>query len=250
MGGIPVISFSKSLMIACLASHAIAATATASESAGSHSPSATLSEQKLSRHHSVKDTRTAAFPLDRVASAVDDAESSHGNDMAMWRPDPSGPQGPMQVSAAAATDVGGGNRFDLAENRALGRAYLLQLFWRYRNWPDAIAAYNWGLGKMDAWVKAGRPSDKILVGVALYLKRVLNEAGLCAGVETGPVVNKEGMDGAREPAKSPADSLAYAACSAPGGFGGAFRLAAGPSRFYTRLEAGLQLALQRAAQSR
>jgi hypothetical protein len=156
----------------------------------------------------------------------------------------------MQVSAAAATDVGGGNRFDLAENRALGRAYLLQLFWRYRNWPDAIAAYNWGLGKMDAWVKAGRPSDKILVGVALYLKRVLNEAGLCAGVETAPVVNKEGMDGAREPAKSPADSLAYAACSAPGGFGGAFRLAAGPSRFYTRLEAGLQLALQRAAQSR
>jgi hypothetical protein len=34
-------------------------------------------------------------------------------DLAMWRPNPSGPQGPMQVGEAAATDVGGGDRFDL-----------------------------------------------------------------------------------------------------------------------------------------
>ena len=61
---------------------------------------------------------------DRVAAAVDGAESSHGQDLAMWRPDPSGPQGPMQVTAAAATDVGGGDRFDEAKNRAIGRAYL------------------------------------------------------------------------------------------------------------------------------
>ena len=79
----------------------------------------------------------------------------------MWRPDPSGPQGPMQVSEAAATDVGGGDRFDHVANRAIGRAYLAQLYWRYGNWPDAIAAYNWGIGKMDAWVKAGRPPDKV-----------------------------------------------------------------------------------------
>src|ERR1700751_5480356 len=94
-------------------------------------------------------------PLARVASAVDGAESSHGSDMAMWRPDPSGPQGPMQVSEAAATDVGGGDRFDLTQNRALGRAYLAQLYGRYKNWPDAIAAYNWGLRNVDSWVKAG-----------------------------------------------------------------------------------------------
>ena len=60
----------------------------------------------------------AALPdLDRVAFAVDGAESSHGADLRMWRPEPSEPQGPMQVSAAAAIDVGGGDRFDLAENR-------------------------------------------------------------------------------------------------------------------------------------
>jgi hypothetical protein len=51
--------------------------------------------------------------LDRIAYGVDGAESSHGGDPKMWRPElPNGPQGPMQVSAAAATDVGGGDRFD------------------------------------------------------------------------------------------------------------------------------------------
>ena len=32
-----------------------------------------------------------AAPLDRVAHAVDGAESSHGADLAMWRPHPAGP---------------------------------------------------------------------------------------------------------------------------------------------------------------
>ena len=85
----------------------------------------------------------SAADLDRVAFAVDGAESSHGADLRMWRPEPGGPQGPMQVSAAAAFDVGGGDRFDLAQNRALGRAYLAQMYRRYGNWQDAIAAYNW-----------------------------------------------------------------------------------------------------------
>jgi Transglycosylase SLT domain len=117
--------------------------------------------------------------LDRVAYAVDGAESSHGADVGMWRPRPQGPQGPMQVSAKAATDVGGGDRFNIRKNRALGRAYLAQLYRRYGNWADAIAAYNWGIGNLDNWIKAGRPSDKLLSGVAIYLRRVLHDSGLC-----------------------------------------------------------------------
>src|SRR5215472_15457624 len=54
--------------------------------------------------------------LDRMAVAVDAIESAHGANPAMWRADPFGPQGPMQVSAAAAADVGGGDRFDLGDN--------------------------------------------------------------------------------------------------------------------------------------
>jgi hypothetical protein len=118
--------------------------------------------------------------LDRVAAAVDGAESSHGQDLGMWRPDPSGPQGPMQVTAAAATDVGGGDRFDTAVNRAVGRAYLAALYRRYKNWPDAIAAYNWGIGKLNAWLVAGRPAGKLAKGVAAYTGRVLRDSGLCA----------------------------------------------------------------------
>ena len=74
-----------------------------------------------------------ATTLDHIAFAVDGAESSHGADPRIWRADPEGPQGPMQISAAAATDIGGGDRFDTFENRALGRAYLAHLFRRYAN---------------------------------------------------------------------------------------------------------------------
>jgi hypothetical protein len=123
--------------------------------------------------------------LDRVAFAVDGAESSHGADLRMWRPEPGGPQGPMQVSAAAAFDVGGGDRFDLAENRALGRAYLARMYRRYGNWQDAIAAYNWGPGNLDAWIGGGRAADKLPLGVERYRNRVLRDAVLAeAGITT------------------------------------------------------------------
>jgi Transglycosylase SLT domain len=85
----------------------------------------------------------------------------------------------MQISAPAARDVGGGDRFDLTQNRVMGRAYLEQLYRRYRNWPDAIAAYNWGLGKMDNWIKAGRLPDQILPDVVVYVRRVIGDSRLC-----------------------------------------------------------------------
>jgi hypothetical protein len=115
----------------------------------------------------------AAIVLDRIAFAVEGTESSYGADPKMWRAAADAPQGPMQVSAAAAADVGGGDRFDPAENRALGRAYLSHLYRRYANWPDAVAAYNWGPGNMDSWIGAGRPIDKFPIGVSIYRIRVM-----------------------------------------------------------------------------
>ena len=119
--------------------------------------------------------------LDRVAFAVDGAESSHGTDPAMWRPEPNGPQGPMQVSAAAASDSGGGDRFDLTQNRLLGRAYLARLYRRYGNWPDTVAAYNWGPGNMDAWIAQGRPPAGLPLEVERYCDRVLGDGGIVQG---------------------------------------------------------------------
>jgi len=125
--------------------------------------------------------RGGAVALDRVAYAVEEAESNHGADPLMWGPDPNGPQGPMQVSAAAAADVGGGDRFDERENRALGRAYLAQMYRRYGSWSDAVAAYNWGPGHMDSWISGGRPFDKFPLGVEIYRIRVLIGSSLGKG---------------------------------------------------------------------
>jgi Transglycosylase SLT domain len=122
---------------------------------------------------------TANSDLDRVTYAVDGAESSHGKDLSMWRPDPAGPQGPMQVSEKAARDVGNGDRFEAEQNRALGRAYLALLYRRYGNWADAISAYNWGIGKVDSWIRAGRPREKVVPGVVVYVRRVLHDSGVC-----------------------------------------------------------------------
>ena len=143
----------------------------------------------------------SAADLDRVAFAVDGAESSHGADLRMWRPEPGGPQGPMQVSAAAAFDVGGGDRFDLAQNRALGRAYLAQMYRRYGNWQDAIAAYNWGPGNLDAWIGGGRAADKLPLAVERYRNRVLREAVLA---EPGITIASPWASGAA-PSRGPAD---------------------------------------------
>lgn len=116
--------------------------------------------------------------LDRVAFAVDGAESGHGSNLAMWRPELDGPQGPMQISAAAALDVGGGDRFDMRENRLLGRAFLAKMYQRYGNWPDAIAAYNWGPGHLDQWIANGRPTEALPLETARYLLKVLRDAFL------------------------------------------------------------------------
>jgi hypothetical protein len=153
--------------------------AQAAELAAVTDSSVAISRTRRANQRAMREIPPGISSLDRVAYAVDGAESSHGEDLAMWGPDPSGPQGPMQVSAAAAADVGGGDRFDLTENRAIGRAYLAQLYRRYRNWPDAIAAYNWGMGNLDNWIQAGRPADKLVVGVAAYLRRVLRDSGMC-----------------------------------------------------------------------
>jgi transglycosylase-like protein with SLT domain len=124
--------------------------------------------------------RGGAAALDRIAFVVDGVESGHGTDPKMWGPNPDGPQGPMQVSAAAAEDVGGGDRFDERQNRALGRAYLALMYRRYGSWPDAIAAYNWGPGNMNSWISGGRAFNKLPPAVERYRMRVLLGSFLAA----------------------------------------------------------------------
>lgn len=202
--------------------------------------------------------------LDRVAYAVDGAESSHGEDLTMWRPDPSGPQGPMQVSGAAAADVGGGDRFNSMENRAIGRAYLGQLYLRYKNWPDAIAAYNWGMGNVDNWVKAGRPVDKFVIGVAAYLRRVLHDSGMCDGSTVASVrsprarmlpANPHSREVSVEEKEPETDPFALAVCADLIARGGVLdekdrSFLGAQGRFYNKLEKAMLLVTQHLPASR
>jgi hypothetical protein len=52
------------------------------------------------------------------------------------------------------------------------------MFRRYGNWPDAIAAYNWGPGSLDAWIAEGRAANRLPLEVERYRDRVLRDAAL------------------------------------------------------------------------
>jgi hypothetical protein len=173
------VSRNRAAAFLLLAMHALPLGATAGEHADSPSSRNIISGLHHPQQSSKSVNRGSDTALDRVTFAVDGAESSHGADLAMWRPDVSGPQGPMQVSQAAALDIGGGDRFDLTQNRAMGRAYLARLYRRYKNWPDAIAAYNWGASHVDNWINTGRLTDKLVISVAAYTSRVLRDSGVC-----------------------------------------------------------------------
>jgi hypothetical protein len=214
--------FVRSLLIVLLANQASIATAVAGERTILREPDAVIG-QKHPAGYATKDARvTPVTPLDRVATAVDGAESSHGKDIAMWRPDPSGPQGPMQVGEAAATDVGGGDRFNLRQNRAIGRAYLALLYGRYKNWPDTITAYNWGLSNVDTWIRAGRPPEKLLSGVAAYTTRVLYDSGLCYSTQTIQRRGSATLKGEPEFGTAMADLFTYSVLGNSDTDGGAF----------------------------
>src|SRR5271169_3663628 len=231
------------------------AVAQAGERTAPIDPSVAVIGTRSSGQGSIKSIRpNISAVLDRVAYAVD----GHGEDLTMWRPDPSGPQGPMQVSEPAAADVGGGDRFDSTENRAIGRAYLEHLYRRYKNWPDAIAAYNWGMGNVDSWVKAGRPADKFVIGVAAYLRRVLHDSGMCDGSTAASVrpprarmlpANQHPREVAVEEKEPEADSFALAVCADleawGGGLGGKDRPLLGvQGPFYRKLEKAMLLVTQ------
>jgi hypothetical protein len=66
------------------------------------------------------------------------------------------------------------------------------LYRRYGSWPDAVAAYNWGPGRMNSWIGSGRPFDKFPPAVAQYRGRVTVTSGLAAdasGTVVGGPVN-------------------------------------------------------------
>jgi Transglycosylase SLT domain len=113
--------------------------------------------------------------LDRIAVAVEHQESG-GNEKAVSPKGAKFGQGPMGVSSAVAADFKGDAR-DPDQNRAIGRAQLTKLYHEFGNWPDTLAAYNWGRNNVNKWIAGGR-KGKVPQETQNYIDNVTRNAGL------------------------------------------------------------------------
>lgn len=97
---------------------------------------------------------------------------------------PKGAQGVMQIMPGTGQELGLQQPFDAEQNINAGAQYLAQMFRRFGNWPDALAAYNAGPGR----VAAGGPLPSETQG---YTRRVLGLAGQL-GRALGPAAAEAG----------------------------------------------------------
>lgn len=116
--------------------------------------------------------------------------------------------------------------------------------------------YNWGVGNLDAWVKAGRPADKFLNVVAVYLRRVLRDSGLCDN-SPAPVRRVSPKTPLASPqqqqpetgGEAQSDTFEHAVCKDLANWGDVpdwrdgYVFGFAPNRFYSKLEKAMGLAL-------
>lgn len=111
----------------------------------------------------------ATYGIDpNLLSAVIKAESS-GNPNAQSS---AGAQGLMQLMPATAASLGVTNSFDPTQNINAGAQYLSQLFNQFGNWPEALAAYNWGPGNVATYTDDSWPTE-----TQNYVSGILNSLG-------------------------------------------------------------------------
>jgi hypothetical protein len=90
---------------------------------------------------------------------------------------PKGAIGPMQLMPATAKNPGYGitpaQNDTPTENRRVGREYLDAMLNKYQgNLDFALAAYNWGPGNTDKWIKGGGDKSKLPKETRDYLDKV------------------------------------------------------------------------------
>ena len=95
----------------------------------------------------------------------------------------------MQLMPATAAGLGV-NPYDEQQNIAGGMSYLRQLYDRYGNWDQAVAAYNAGPGTVDKWLAGLRNLPAETVG---YLAKIL---GISPAEAAGAAPVPAGGDGA------------------------------------------------------
>jgi hypothetical protein len=111
-------------------------------------------------------------PSAGLSSAVQQAESG-GNVKAV---SPKGAQGSMQLMPPTAKELGV-DPTNPVENAAGGEKYLSGLRAKYGNDVYALAAYNWGPGNVDKWIKSGADMNSLPAETKTYIDRVRKLAG-------------------------------------------------------------------------
>lgn len=117
-----------------------------------------------------------AFAQGDMVGLYDDVEmqESGGRQSAV---SPKGARGVMQLMPGTIRDPGFGVRpmqaDTEAENRRVGREYLEAMFRRYGDKATALAAYNWGPGNVDKWLKSGADPKKLPSETRKYISNIL-----------------------------------------------------------------------------
>jgi hypothetical protein len=115
-----------------------------------------------------------------ISDLYDDVEywESGGKQSAV---SPKGARGVMQLMPDTMKDPGFGvtpPRDDSeAENRRAGREYLDAMYRRYGDKQVALAAYNWGPGNVDKWLKSGADPKKLPAETRKYIKNIMSNEG-------------------------------------------------------------------------
>ena len=128
-------------------------------------------------------TRLARFEVDQLARAIVAEAHLNALDPALvmavihvesrfnsFAVSPAGAMGLMQILPSTGEEIaaelgvawhGPQTLFDPITNVRLGVAYLQQLSMRYEDLPTALAAYNWGQGRIDRRIRRGTtlPTD-------------------------------------------------------------------------------------------
>lgn len=121
-----------------------------------------------------------AFAGGGIADLYDDVEywESGGKQGAV---SPKGARGVMQLMPGTMRDPGFGitpMRDDSeGENRRVGREYLDAMYRRYGDKETALAAYNWGPGNVDKWLKSGADPKKLPAETRKYISNIMSNEG-------------------------------------------------------------------------
>jgi hypothetical protein len=202
-----------------------------------------------------------SLPTDRSALGL----VAHGVEMTESRGQQLGKDGKTLTSSAGAKGVmqlmpqffPGVNVDDEAANRTAGTNHLGQLFDKYGNWNDSLAAYDAGPERVDKWIADGRPESgkgALPAETQNYVPTVLARVGMVPSAASDVLSRKRAgsLDEAIEAGKALApttpgqsdDSMSYEQAdpfgiAAAGGIDtSAFATGAGPGDEHSALLSG------------